>query len=1014
MAYFVAVQFLVLGPLEVRGPDAPVTVRKGRPRAMLHLLLVNRRVALSPEVLADRLWGEEQPVDGANAVHQIVSYLRRALGTPGRALLATTPTGYCLDAADADVDAWEFERLARSATGSLNRASAAAAERSLAEADAALRLWRGEPFAESSSYDWAIAPAAMLKDAYLQAKEVRLEALLALGRHREVVLEAQSLAAAYPLREQFHAQLALGLYRSGRQGDALEMHRSVRALFSDELGLDPGPQLRELEQRILRQDESLDWRPPVGTSRPTTPGSGDGGPPVPSTVAGPQRLPEPTTLPVRRTELFGRTDDVGVVAALTQGGRVVTVAGTGGVGKTRVALEVADEVASTDPVWFVDIGDVADDDHVAGTVADRLGVTGSFPNDPADRVAESLSTASGLLVVDTCEHVVGGVARLLDRLLRQAPGLRLLATSRRPLGLEAEVVHRLAPLPVPADGADHRSVRQNLAVQLFRARARLVRSDFEVGEANAQDVAAVVAALDGLPIAIELAAAHADVSSVAAIRRRISGRLDTLVSQSASLPPRQRSLRAAIEASLVLCSDDERGVLGALSVFPGSFDLPAAEAVAGLPSGDVFGHLSSLVRQSLVVVDGDASYRLLTPIRAFALERLAADPGRDLVHRRHRDWVAAAAEAAGGKERHAGQDQAVSTLAGLLPDARVALEWSLVHDPGTAADLAVWFSWVWTLRGLAAEGIDWLTRVRAVVDAEPGESEAARRTRAAVLASLGQLANPAGRLELASAVCTEAARLRRDLGDERELANTLLTLSVARWALGDLETAAAAQDEAAHASRHWPTGWDHVSALVLRARTALDAAEPDLDERIERAVAAAQATEDSHNLGLAVACRARRLLLAGDPDSAAITAEEALRLWRRIAYREGEMSALNLLGRVRVEQGRVDEAEALCREALAIARLANHRGALCESVESWAMVAGAAGRREQAYLLLEVAKRERCTFRAPVPRADQERLDGLRRQVESGLDAAARLLAARAAVVRFSDVVADLLDGTAG
>ena len=278
--------FSILGPLEVTQGDIHLTVRPGRPRSLLHLLIVNRRVVVPTDVIADRLWPDDLPQDAPNAVHQLLSYVRRALGTEGRELLSTTSSGYQLDVPDSAVDAWLFERNLAEALSVAANAGSADLLRACAAADEAIKLWRGDPLAESAHLEWSAGPRAGLQDGYVQAHLSRLDMLLRLGRHREVVLDSQALAAAYPFREDFHHVRALALYRSGRQGEALESLRDVRALLARELGVDPGRNLQGLEHDILEQSDALEWIPPRAEAGSGTP---QGSPPR---IAAPS--PEPS------------------------------------------------------------------------------------------------------------------------------------------------------------------------------------------------------------------------------------------------------------------------------------------------------------------------------------------------------------------------------------------------------------------------------------------------------------------------------------------------------------------------------------------------------------------------------------------------------------------------------------------------------------------------------------------------------------------------------------------------
>lgn len=1006
-------QFLVLGPLEMRSGSGGLPVRRGRPRLLLHVLLLNRRVSIPVEVIADRLWGEEVPSDAANAVHQLVSYLRRCLGADGRDLLRTTATGYLLNAADDQVDAWRFEHLVQSAMREIASDSAQAAHAGLENLDKALQYWRGEPYAESATFDWAAGDRARLQDAYLQAQESRLDALLLLGRHKEVVLEAQSLTAAYPIREQFHALLSLALYRTGRQGEALEVHRALREMLADELGIDPSPELQRLEQAILRQDPELGWSPPPDLperwSRSRA-GSKDGSNAVDKAPAPEEEAQPPKELPLPSwpTRIIGRAADVDALRRLVSSHRVTTLTGPGGVGKSRLALEVAGGLDGA-RCWFVDLSDIEADDQVAAIVADRLGLEPRPDQDSTERIQRSFAATEGLLLLDSCEQIVTGVKELVDGFAATAPQLRVLATSRRPLGALGEVVHKVPPLPLPHAEGEGQSL-DNPAVQLFADRAQLVQADFRISADNLSDIVEIVTTLDGLPIAIELAAAHADVLSPAHIRGRIEGRLDALVTENPAISPRQRSLRAAIDASIVKFTEPEREFFLSVSIFPGSFDLDGAAAVSDQSPETVYDLTASLVRQSMIATAGPEGYRLLRPIRAYAHEQLRAASIYSAARRRHVDWVTAFAEARSEVSPGAPRREELNLLRGLLPDARVALE-SAIADGyvAGAAKVAVDFSWVWTLHGMASEGIEWLESVRRLTDSlgELGTEE--RRLKASVLRSLGLLANPVGRLELAREVCAEAAELSAALGDDVAEAAALLTLGIAQWALGDLDQAAESHDRAARVMAPKPDSWHYLAALVLRARTAMDRREPGFEDLIVNAVEQLQPSNEQQMLGLAIAIQARHLLRSGDLAAAVVTAEEALRVWRSIDYTEGEMSALNLIARASSAGGEHALAETLCLEALGIARRAAHRGALVESVESLALIAAAQSRREHALLLMVVCGRERERRAIPLLGADLDHMEAVERELVTALAGAVPLVRARGRLVRFDDLVDQLL-----
>lgn len=996
-------QVLVLGPLEMTVGSSPAVIRGGRPRSLVHSLLLNRRVVQPVEVLVDRLWERDAPVDAPNAVHQLVSYLRRALGPEGRDVLQTTATGYRLDVPDEAVDAWRMERLLQAALAGIQAVDGRLFEGALADATGAVRLWRGEPFTESAHLEWTAGDRARLQDVYLQAQETRIDAMLALGQHREAVLETQSLSAAYPLRERFHAQLSLALYRTGRQSEALDTHRSVRELLARELGLDPGSELRDLEQAILTQDPALDWRAPTDAVNVDDdlllPGT--------STTLRRVAAPEPHRIRVPAPPIIGREDDTRLACERIAPGVVYTLTGPAGVGKTRLALSLSHKLAS--PTWFVDLDGLTDDADVASTVGMKL----ALPNEPGrestQTVVEALTDADGLLVLDNCESVVAGVSELADQLRVCAPQLALLVTSRRPLGLVGEMVHRLTPLLVPAEDARHPiDIESSPAVRLWLDRAATVGATAGLDRQQLRDVAAIVRLVDGLPMAIEIAAGHADVSTTRMIRGRLEARLDSLVASPASTHARASSLTAAIEASVVLLSREERDFLYSLSVFPGPFEVRSAAFVAGASDDETYRLLASLVRQSLVTLDA-AGYRLLAPVRSFSATRAAAVLDVEALRQRHARWLSEVAWRSWRQTGGLRHTQQLGELTPLMADARVALGWALAaRDLTTASRLAVGFAWVWTLHGRTDEGFTWLSRVRALSDEAPLDGREAAVARASVLRSLGLLANPRGQLTLASEVCSEASELALRCGDDEGAAAALLTLAVSQWALGRFDESAAAADQATGLLATRPDSWYYVTSRVLRARTALDAAEDTSPRLLDEAVDVAQAAGDSHMLGLALACRARQFLLDDAPAAAGMAAEEALRIWRGIDYTEGEMMALNVMARAAGTDRNTARATELATDALRTAVRTGHRGASCEAVESLALAAAGDGRREQALMLFAMSARERARLKAPVPAADDRFLEPVRAMVREALGDAVSLVEARARITRWDDFVEEL------
>jgi len=615
-------QFGVLGPLAVwTDGGAPIPIPGIKVRTLLAVLLVHAGEPVSADRLIDQLWGASPPANPAGSLQVKVSQLRRALeqAEPGaRALLASRPSGYVLQISADAVDAGRFEALLARARAASEPALSGAV---LAEA---LAIWRGPALADFADDGFAQPEITRLEEQRLTALEERIEARLALGEHGALVSELDALLASHPLRERLRAAQMRALYRSGRQTEALESYQQLRTRLGEELGLEPGPELAGLFRAILTQDPALD--------RPTPPRR------------------RRTNLPAPLSNLVGRAAAVAQVRALLDTGRLVTLTGPGGVGKTRLAIQTAahlvDELA--DGAWIVELAGPDDPRHghpaptpgvgTASNVAERVAAALGVRHDAAspageggtltERLPAALHGKQLLLVLDNCEHAIEGVAELAELLLRSAPGLRILATSREPLGLSGELRWPVPTLELPGAGAgeDIEAVARCSAVTLFVQRVAAVVPGFELTGDNAADVAAICRRLDGLPLALELAAARVRVLPVHELAARLDDRFRLLAGGTRDAPGRQQTLRGVVDWSWELLDARERVVLRRLGVFTGGFTLAAAEAVCageGVPRADVLDLLGRLVDRSLVVTEGSgARYRLLETITAYALGRL--------------------------------------------------------------------------------------------------------------------------------------------------------------------------------------------------------------------------------------------------------------------------------------------------------------------------------------------------------------------------------------------------------
>ncbi|MEV4476759.1 BTAD domain-containing putative transcriptional regulator [Nonomuraea sp. NPDC049504] len=594
-------RFQILGPTTAWQADGePVELGGPRVRALLTLLALDAGRIVTAGHLVDGMYGARPPEGVANALQSQVSRLRRALG---RDRVEFHPAGYRLVADPEDVDARRFELLIRDGRQAL---AGGDPERAAALLRAGLDLWHGAPLADAPH---AEAAAAALEELRLAATEDRVQADLALGRHRELVAELTRLTAAHPLRERLRAQLMRALYGSGRQAEALTVYEEARKLLDEELGIDPGPDLTAAHLAVLRADPSLTPRAP---SSPPTPAVS---PTHPRTdPAGPMRV----GLRSQLTSFVGRAEELDRVGASLRDGRLVSLIGAGGAGKTRLAMEAA--AREPGEVYFVPLAPVSG--GVPQAVLAALDIRDALLHghersrvDPVDRLVAALADRELLLILDNCEHLVTETAELTDHLLAACPRLRVLATSREALGITGESVLPVTPLRLPPPEAD--DPLGYPAVRLFTDRAAAVRPGFAVDEDNRAHVVRICHALDGLPLAIELAAARLRTLPVAEVAARLDDRFRLLTRGSRTALPRHQTLRAVVAWSWDLLTEDERLMARRLSVFAGGARPEAAERVCGLPEDVLF----SLTEKSLVeYVDG--RFRMLATIRAFCLERL--------------------------------------------------------------------------------------------------------------------------------------------------------------------------------------------------------------------------------------------------------------------------------------------------------------------------------------------------------------------------------------------------------
>jgi predicted ATPase len=636
----------MLGPLEVLVGGAPAALGAPKQRALLALLLVEVNRVVPLDRLVDQLWEGSPPPTAENAVRVYASSLRKAIG----GALSSRAGGYVLESDEEKVDARRFERLFAEGRDLLGTGEPAEAAAILGDA---LALWRGRPLTDFLYAEWAQAEIARLEQLRLVALETRIDADLALGRHDQLVPELESLVSEHPLRERLCGQLMLAFYRCGRQADALAAYRKARSVLVGELGLEPGPELRDLEAAILGHDAALAVEPADLQQR--------------------RRLPAPATT------LVGRRAEVEAVTQLLRGdARLVTVLGPGGIGKTRVAIQAAYELADrfTGGVVFVGLAAVRDPNLVPSEIATALGV-----EDSNGTLTEHLATRDLLLLIDNFEQVEEA-AITLGSMLQEADGLKLLVTSRHPTRVYGEHRFTLEPLALEEE-----------AVPLFVARAAAAGRRVDPTTA----VREVCLRLDRLPLAIELAAARAVDHSPTELLALLP-RLDLAAEGPRDVPERQRTLRAAIEWSVELLEPALQRLLARLSVFSGSFAAGTAEAVCDASPDQ----LQSLVDKSLLARDGDR-YHLLETIRELAAERL--DDDARALGRRHAEHFLELAREADLVTQGGEQASWYARLDDDHDNLRAALQWFDSNgEPERELQLAGALWAFWSVHGYINEG----------------------------------------------------------------------------------------------------------------------------------------------------------------------------------------------------------------------------------------------------------------------------------------------------------------------
>ena len=940
----VGLQIELLGPVEVRVGGRAVALGGQRPRALLAVLALKGGRVVTTERLIDELWGEDPPARARDSLQMHVSRLRKALSEAGAGggRLVNHADGYLLDVqpGECDVERWQ------QSLGQAHRARAGGEPQAARDRiDEALGLWRGEPLGGVSTNSLLDAERARLDEERLAAIIEGIELDLELGRHGELLGQLDALVIAHPFKERLVELQMLALYRCGRQADALAAFQAARARFVEELGIEPGQGLRDLHEDVLRHSDELSS--PVDTTAERTV-EAQPRPPIPT----------PLRLPVPPNRTVGREQDVAAVGERLRAGpvRLLTLTGPGGVGKTRLALEAARGVQAdfADGAHFVSLAAQRRPYDVPVAIVSALGII-VLSGESADQAAERFLAAKHLLLVlDNLEHLLEA-ASFIARLLEACPALTVLATSRAPLTVRAEERYRVSPLALPEPGtpADTQALADTDAVTLFCERARVHDADFRLSDANANAVAEICRRVDGLPLAIELAAARCGVLSPAEIGERLDAALGALGTGARDAPARQRTLRATIDWSHNLLSDAEKHCFARFAVFAGGASVEAAEAItdAGLDT------LDGLIAKNLLVPRRDAHARsrlgMLETVRAYATERFAAADEEAAVHERHYNYFLALAQRHGTEQAlmRAGRVEHLTRLDAEIDNLHAALRWAVGQpDAERALAMCVALGWYWSMRNRWADAAEWIDQALLLAGSDDHPS---LRVRALGFKAIALW--PLGREREQAATNVEATTIARELGEPLLLSRAL------RFQAENESLGSARVDALADEALHWATAaadeWQIALACETKAKGAPTAAE--LRDRVERAVSLLEGVGNIYYLGLLLINAEWVALNHGHDRDAIDFADRARPVVRDLDSPFIWMSQHGNLGLASLFIGDTETARDAFGEELKLCRELVHRPVASEGLQGLAAVAAVHGDDHRAARLVGAATAHR-------------------------------------------------------
>jgi len=854
-------EFRILGPLEVWDRGRRLPLGGAKQRALLAILLTQANQVVAADRLVDLIWPDGPPETADHSLQVYVSQLRKVLepehkiGTPYEVLISQPP-GYLVRTTADDLDLVRFQGLVDDARQLMEEGAPDVASTKFREA---LGLWRGPALADFASNSFALSEISRLTEMRLCAIEDRIEADLTLGRHSELAGELEALVAKHPLRERLRGQMMLALYRSGRQAEASAAYQQTREFLVEQLGMEPGVDLQQLLKRILNQDPVLDVKA--------------------------RAIRRASKLPRFANAFVGRRREIDQLAHRLEASSMVTLTGPGGMGKTRLAVQLGTKLAGRyrDGVVFVDLAPLIDESLIIRTIGRALGLRDDGVRNPMDVIVAYLNDRSLLLILDNCEHLLPTAAATAAAMLSHCQGLTILATSREALGVQGETIWEVLSLPTRSNGVGTGGPDSDDgdAVELFRVRAETAASRSFIWDDGAiVDATRICHRLDGSPLAIELAAARLRVMRLSDLLSGLDKRFALLTTGPRTATPRHRSLEATVDWSYQLLSSSEQLLFQRLAVFSGGFTPDAAEEVCAdehLLRRDVVPTIFGLVEKSLIRLDatirGGARYTMLQTIRESSLNKLHASPGAVDVHMRHALHFSSVASLTEATMRTRHQVEWLAQLEEEHDNFRTAIEWALHTEPLLALEIATRLDEFWARRHIG-EGTTWVTRAMDV--AVPTGELQARATEVA-----GHLAFLAGNQEPAFVLMEDAANRWAALGDMARAGQATERLGTGNFASGEIELGLEQLNHAVEMVR--PTGdqWRLMSAL--------------------------------NNLGF-------NLAFIGDSLAAKPLLDEALQLARQCDDPHSVANILDSLAEVEMALGRLSDARALWQEFFAIAR----------------------------------------------------------------------------------------------